>query len=109
MPFKRRISKQTDMPITPRMIELFDAWRRASGERRDELHGDLWDAYMTALMPHPRPWQWPCVRPPGPAPDYDRPAQELYEALAEASREARQARRFRANGAPHQPPPPPAS
>jgi hypothetical protein len=105
VPYKRRLSKQTDTPITPRMVTIFDQWRRASGQRRDDLHGALWDLYMVACYPHPPVWQWPVVVPPGPAPEHEAPAQELWEALAQASREARAIRRpARANGAIGTPP-----
>src|SRR5262249_25658520 len=92
MPYKRRESKRADMPITPEMVRVFTAWRDASGARRDQLHGDLWDLYMVACYPHPPVWQWPVVEPPGPAPEHERAAQKLWEALAQASREAQAAR-----------------
>jgi len=123
MPGTKRtpVTRTPISPITPRMVELFDAMRRATGERRDRLHCDLFDTYMDALMPHPRPYEWPvCVDPrtdtnpyPPGTPAHaswqpDLRARRMWEMLADASRERRQqermARRAKANGAPDQPP-----
>jgi hypothetical protein len=104
MPFKRRVSKERDTPITPQMVAVFDQMRRARGERRRQLHGELFDLYMAALSPHPRPWEWPlCIDPredvnpypPGTAAhlswEPNLGAQEMWK-LDQASCEARAAR-----------------
>jgi hypothetical protein len=93
MPFKRRVNKQTDTPVTPAMVELFEGMKRCAdgGERWWELHGELWQLFNAALSPRPRPWQWPVVQSPREAQAQgERPeALELWHALDIASREAR--------------------
>jgi hypothetical protein len=120
MPFKRRVSKQTDTPITPRMISIFDRMRYASGKRYDDLHDEIWALYqaeLSARTGRTRPWEWPlCVNPrfdlnpyPAGTPAHlswqpDLRAQEMWQALVDASREAREARRVPRNGSTDQPP-----
>jgi len=98
MPFKRRIDKTREPPITPRAVEIFDRMRRCNGERWWDLHSDLCDEL------HTKPWQWPCIEDPREANPYpegapahaswrpDREAQALWQTLDQASREARAAR-----------------
>ena len=95
VPFKRRVSKQSDTPITPAMIRLFEAMRRCNGNRWDDLHGELFDRYCEACAPRPKVWQWPVVQSPAQAAERgERPAAlALWQALNEASREARAARK----------------
>jgi len=110
MPFKRRIDKTRESPITPRAIEIFDAMRRCNGDRWWQLHSELCDEL------HTPPYAWPCVEHPGEANPYpadcaahlswqpDREAQALWRALDAASREARLAARGN-GGVSDQPPP----
>jgi len=95
MPFKRRVDKTRDPAITPAMLTIFDRMRYASGRRWWDLHGELFDHYMAALSPHPRPWQWPVTQSPREALEGgERPeALALWRALDQASRAARAARR----------------
>src|SRR5262249_17302059 len=96
------------VPVTPEMIRVFDQWRYASGARRDQLHGELWELYMYACLPKPPVHQWPVIQSPREAEeDGERPeALALWLALADARREARAATDAsrRRNGASDQPP-----
>jgi hypothetical protein len=105
VPFKRRISKQTDTPITPRMVAIFDKMRYAGGKRYDDLHDELWDLYqaeLSARTGRTRPWEWPlCVNPAHDRNPYasgtpahlswkpDERAQDMWQMLVDASHEAR--------------------
>src|SRR5262245_22941150 len=108
MPFKRRVSKERDPVITPAMIAIFDKMRYAGGQRYDDLHVELWDAYQAELSVRARgtkPWEWPlCIDPrddtnPHPkgsaawlAWQPNERAREMWKALDQARREARAVR-----------------
>lgn len=94
MPFKRRVDKTREPPITPQMVSLFERMKRCNGARWWQLHGELWDAYQRSLSPRTKPWQWPVIQSPREAEqEGERPAAlELWHTLNAASREARAVR-----------------
>jgi hypothetical protein len=57
MPGTKRIPvSRTPIPqITPKAIQLFEAWKRASGKRECDLEWALLEEL------HGRPWQWPFI------------------------------------------------
>ena len=98
MPYKRRGgSKERESPITPRAIEIFDRMRRCG------YGSDMWWGLHSMLSAELRckPWDYPCIAPPNERNPYppgtpahlswrpDADAQALWQALAQASREAR--------------------
>jgi hypothetical protein len=99
MPYKRRHGPTEREPkISARAIEIFDAMRRVNGDRWWDLHAELSVELKT------KPWAYPCVQspnepnpyPPGTAAHLswrpDAEAVALWQALAQASREARAVR-----------------
>jgi hypothetical protein len=84
------------------MVELFDKMKRCGdgSERWWALHGELWGLFNAALSPRVRPWQWPVVQSPreAAAEGERSEALELWQALDQASREQRAARRAQRNG-----------
>jgi hypothetical protein len=96
------IHRRHGLSITHRAIALFDQYRYCHDDkRRWDLHSQLIDEL--ANIP---PWQWPCIRQPDDPEDPQTDAERLWLQLAQASREARRARR-RLRGTSVQPPPPP--
>jgi hypothetical protein len=88
--------------VTPRAIALFEAWRRCRDHQRSaQLHSDLIDE-----LGNIPPWQWPVAREPDDPTAPQTPAERLWVQLAQASREARRARRKPNGGTPAQPPSP---
>ena len=97
--------RPTIAQITPQAIALFDQMKRIQCTclRRDwdgeywkfrecpgcRKWGDLQAELHVELQR--KPWDWPCVAHPGVKPDEDQAA--LWDALAQASRQARAARR----------------
>jgi hypothetical protein len=97
MPYKRKVSKEREFQITDAAVQLFDQMRRCRDEERWwELHHALSDELDC------RPWQFPCIQNPAeplhPSLRPDPEARELWERLAEASRDRRRAHRTRPNG-----------
>src|SRR5262249_32826581 len=97
MPVKRRISKERDVQVTPRAVELFEAMRRVRctcgpGERGHVLRccagcQRWWDLQNDLhLELHCKLWHWPCLR--RRRSDGDEQQRQLWDALEEASESA---------------------
>jgi hypothetical protein len=115
MPGTRRIpiGRPPLSVITPPMVAIFDRLRYAAfySDKWWALHGELWNAYQAELGARTgktRPWEWPlCVAAKDDANPYpvgtpahlswqpDFRAREMWEMLARASCEAREARKAR--------------
>ena len=122
MPFKRRVSKERDPVITPAMIAIFDKMRYAGGQRQNDLHGQLWDAYQSELSARTgrtKPWEWPLaldprddVNPYAPGTlahlswQPNERARTMWKTLLDASRQARETRTAARNGRLSNQPPP---